>query len=115
MPVCSLDKLEPGEAGRDKSKLPVNVENADRLAISACCRYSPDANGTLRIHVLSGNDGKEFDTSDLRCFDLDLKPGNKVRQTFESDVSSRFIKIVCENCDKENDIEDIFISIVLKK
>lgn len=114
-PVYHIAELEPNQKSCDSSKLPLNIDNIDRFAITATCKYATNAKKALRLHIFSSNDGKSFDTAPFCSFDISLSPGETVRQTFESQATAKFIKIYCENSDSFNRISDISISITLKK
>jgi hypothetical protein len=115
LPVYMLTAIEPGRSSSDRCKLPLNVENVDSIAVTASCRYCSESNKPMRVHVFTSQDGKSIDTVPHFSFDVDLKPGEMVKQTFVRNISVCYIQIVCENCDLTYPLTDISISLTMKK
>ena len=113
MPIINLDSLNAGAAMTINNTPPINLSNITRLALSAQCRYSKNATNGLVLHVLASTDGKEYDTIDLFTLKLDIKPGEKVRKTFDLNTAARFIKVLVENTDSSQRVSDIKVTAIL--
>lgn len=113
-PVFSLDTIAPGETAYDKAKLPLSVMNVKSFALTVSCTYSENATAPLVIHGIVGKNEKTFDTEDSCTFELALRPGQTVRQTFTGEVCARFMQFKVENTDTANSVSDISLDIVVK-
>ena len=81
--------------------------------MTAECRYPPDAKKPLRIHVRSSPDGMNFDTVDLYDFENAYAPGQVGRKTVEMNTKVRFIKVLVENPNENQNVSDVKITATL--
>jgi hypothetical protein len=116
MPLMNLESLPPSTTTtlslRDTKSLALgNIKNA---SLTVTCRYSKDAKKGLHVHVRSSPDGQTYDTVDRQTFDVELRQGEVVRQSFELDATARFIKILVENLDESEAAREISVVATLK-
>lgn len=116
MPLVNLDSIAPGTTTTlsIKDTKTVSLGNIGRAALTVSCRFGAKAKQGIRLHVRSSPDGRKFDTLDKQTFDVRAQPGGEVRQTFDLDTNTRFVKLLIENQDTEERVDDVCVVATLK-
>lgn len=97
-PVLMIDSLAAGQSSPIADCLPIGLEAASKLAVSAECTYESAAGAGLRVHVRGSEDGVNCDTEDLYAFDVPFRPGQTVKKTFTMDADVKFAKVIIRAC-----------------
>ncbi|MFC1738933.1 hypothetical protein ACFL1G_07800 [Planctomycetota bacterium] len=113
MPVLTLDSLAPGEKVTLNNTPPVNLSQITSLLLTAQCRYAEKAKKALRVHIVASTDGVTYDTVDLFTLDNELVSGELVRKSFELESKAKYIKVLVENLDNKETLEDVQIILIL--
>ena len=98
-PVLMVAALAPQQRTRLQECLPMGLENAATLTLTAECTYDPGATAALRVDVRASQDGVHCDTADLHAWNLDLQPGKAASQSWEVHTGARFARVFVENLD----------------
>lgn len=117
MPIVILDSIAPGVTttlSLQDTKA-VSLGNINRAALTISCRFEASAKKGIRLHVRSSPDGLEYDTVDKQTFEVLANPGSEVRQSFDLDTNTRFIKLLIENQDAAESVHDICVIATLKR
>ncbi|MCX6621292.1 MAG: hypothetical protein NTY38_09465 [Acidobacteria bacterium] len=107
MPVLSLESLAPRQSSRIQDCLPIGMETASSLALSVECAYVSAARVGLSLHVRGSDDGVNYDTIDLRRFEISLDAGKSVRKTMELSPKVRFVKVIVDNLDESQAVRSV--------
>ena len=113
-PVFNIDTLAANEIKYDDKKLPLTVAEAKDFSLTVSCEYEKKATAPLKVNIYTGINEKTFDTKPYKSFLLDVVSGEKVQQTFSSNVCAKFMKVVVENTDNSSKISNISVNVMLK-
>ncbi|MBN1804580.1 MAG: hypothetical protein JW837_04970 [Sedimentisphaerales bacterium] len=107
MPLQNFDTFEAGRKLSLTETPPINLSGVKRLALTAECTYNNAAEKPLRLEVVTSPDGMKFDTKPLYVFEQDMIRGETVRETFDLSTNVKYIKVLVENPDPEENITDV--------
>ena len=113
MPVLQLDRLAPGATTELVEGRSVALSMAKTAAVTVAAKFQKDASAGLRIHVRSSPDGLNYDTADYATLNLQVTPGETVRQTFKLEPHAKFVKFIVENNDATAHVRDVRITVTL--
>ena len=107
MPIIHLDTLDGGTAITLNNTPPINLSSVTRFALSGQCTYGEKVTGHVVLHVRASANGVEYDTENLFTLNLDVKPGKRVKKTFDLHTAARFVKVLVENLDTKAAVTDV--------
>jgi hypothetical protein len=110
IPILRLESLGPGKKSSLEACCPVGLDSASGCAITVECRYADRAKTGLRLHVKSSYDGIAYDTQDLCTFEFEASPGKTARRTVELTPKARFLKVICENLDRSDEVSKLQVT-----
>jgi hypothetical protein len=116
MPVLRRENLDAGEwtsLSLEETRC-VALSGTRSASLSTTCRFHDAAKKGARIHVRSSVDGEHFDTVDLQTVDVEVAPGEVVRQTFPVTLGGKFIRVMIENRDADRPISDVAVDATLR-
>ncbi len=109
MPALYLETLAAATTTALESAVPICLSNITQLSLTAECVYGEKAKKPIRVHVRASYDGLKYDTADLYTLDNDLRPGQLARRTFQLESKVRFIKVMVENPNENEDVSEVKI------
>ena len=109
-PILMMDSLDATQSSNLRACLPIGLEAASSLTLSAECTYDANAKAGLRIHVRPSEDGVRCDTDDLYTFDVPFRPGQTVKKTFVMKAEVKYAKVIVENLDKSKAAKSVNIT-----
>jgi len=113
MPVLSIDSLAAGRSSELTVCPPISLEHISDVAFTIECIYHANAKKGLKAYIRASYDGIDYDTEDLRAFDVPFAPGQKVSKTVSLDAKVMFIKVIVENLDEAHDITNVKVTATL--
>ncbi|MFC1738870.1 hypothetical protein ACFL1G_07480 [Planctomycetota bacterium] len=113
MPVLSVDSLSAGGSTKLSDCPPICLESISEFALNVECNYDTNAKAGLRVLVFASWDGLKYDTEPLYSFDIRSAGGQRVSKTVPLDAKVMFIKVIVENPDKANDVDDVQVTATL--
>ena len=113
MPVLSLDSLSAGKSTKLSTCPPISLESISDIALTVECDYQNNAKAGLKVLVFASWDGINYDTEPLYNFDIRCTPGQRISKTLPLDAKVMFVKVVVENLDKANDVDDVQVTVTL--
>jgi hypothetical protein len=116
MPVLRRDKLGPKESttiSTDDSRC-IAINNVTSASITVECSFPVDAKRGLLVHVRSSLDGEKFDTADLQTFEIPVTAAEQIRQTFPLKLHGKFLKVIVENLDDSQPVNNVEINATLR-
>ncbi len=113
MPVLNIPSLGAAAVTTLADSPPLGLASISHLTLTAKCTYSAQAKKGIRIRVKSSPDNVNYDTTDFFTGTVACEPGQTVQQTFEVGAKVQFIKVLIENLDDKESINNVTITATL--
>ncbi len=92
----------------------VALGNIEQASLVVECRFGERAKRGIRVHVRSSSDGLRYDTVDWQSFDVEPSSTSPVRQSFTVNPNTRFVKVLVENLDESEKVDEVTVTATLK-
>ncbi len=109
MPVLYLDSLGAGKSSKLAACPPICLENISDLALTFECNFNANSQAGLKAQVFASWDGLKYDTEPLRTLRIRSVPGERMSKTFQLDTKVMFMKVVLENLDVVQDVNNVAV------